>query len=69
MFMDAQVECGTRLIPDNPSIVSRRDQVDVTGSGFDLGAVVHPETHPSRDEKTEVPLGAQPACAGVLFVL
>jgi hypothetical protein len=67
--MDAQVECSTRLIADNPGIVSRRDQIDITGSGLNLGAIVHPETHPSRDEITEVPFGAQLACTGVLLVL
>ncbi len=69
MLMDAQVERSTRPIAHNPGIVSRRDQVDISGGGFNLGAIVHPETHPSRDEITEVLLRAQLARNGVLFVL
>jgi hypothetical protein len=67
--MEAQVERSTRLIAHDPGIVSRRDQVDISGSGFSLGAILHPEAHPPGDEIAEVPLRAQLTFDEALLVL
>ena len=67
--MEAQVERSTPLIAHDPGIVSRRDQVDISGSGFDLGAIFHPEAHPPGEEIAEVPLRAQLTFDDALLVL
>ena len=67
--MEAQVERSTRLIAHDPGIVSRRDQVDISGSGFSLGAIIHPEAHSPGDEIAEVPLRAQLTFDDALLVL
>ena len=65
----AEIERDTLLIPDDPGVVSGRDQVDISGGGFDLGAILHPEAHPPEDEITEVPLRAELTFARALLVL
>ena len=67
--MEAQVERSTRLIAHDPGIVSRRNQVDISGSGFSLRAILHPEAHPPGDEIAEVPLRAQLTFDDALLVL
>ncbi len=67
--MEAQVERSTLLIAHNPGIVSGRDQVDIAGSSFGLGAILHPKAHPPGDEIAEVPLRAQLAFVDALLML
>lgn len=65
----AEIECDTRLVAHDPRVMSGWDQVGISGRSLHLGAVFHPEAHPSRDEIAQMLLGAQLTFAGARVVL